>query len=164
VILYIPNTIQWVVSWLGIQRADAVPVPITPIYTPHDLSYIANDSEAEAIVCADTNFGYVKRVLPETNQNGDRLKNGGSAPMVEATISAPCLTSSQRQNRPGRKDLCHAGSPGQDTRDERSPFLRRKAGIGMAEILYTGGTTKFPKGVPYTHDLFLVSADEQISQ
>ena len=64
VILYIPNGIQWVVSWLGIQRADAVCVPITPIYTPHDLRYIANDSEAEAIVCADTNFGYVKNVLP----------------------------------------------------------------------------------------------------
>src|SRR5512136_2270444 len=66
VMLYIPNTLQWVVTWLGIQRAGAVSVPLTPIYTPHDLRYIANDSEAEAIVCADTNFGYVKRVLPET--------------------------------------------------------------------------------------------------
>jgi long-chain acyl-CoA synthetase len=35
-------------------------------------------------------------------------------------------------------------------------------GRDLAEILYTGGTTKFPKGVPFTHDLFLVSADEQI--
>jgi len=32
----------------------------------------------------------------------------------------------------------------------------------VAEILYTGGTTKFPKGVPITHKLFLVSALEQI--
>ena len=32
----------------------------------------------------------------------------------------------------------------------------------MAEILYTGGTTKHPKGVPIPHDLFLISADEQI--
>ena len=31
-----------------------------------------------------------------------------------------------------------------------------------AEILYTGGTTKYPKGVPINHDLFLISADEQI--
>jgi long-chain acyl-CoA synthetase len=35
-------------------------------------------------------------------------------------------------------------------------------GRALAEILYTGGTTKFPKGVPFTHDLFLTSADEQI--
>jgi long-chain acyl-CoA synthetase len=32
----------------------------------------------------------------------------------------------------------------------------------VAQILYTGGTTKFPKGVPMTHRLFLVSALEQI--
>jgi long-chain acyl-CoA synthetase len=66
VVLYIPNSIQWIVSWLGIQKIGAVAVPITPIYTPQDLKYIATDSEAEAIVCADTNFGYVTTVLSET--------------------------------------------------------------------------------------------------
>ena len=57
VIIYVPNSIQWVISWLAIQKIGAVAVPITPIYTPHDLKYIANDSQAESIVCADTNFG-----------------------------------------------------------------------------------------------------------
>ena len=66
VMLYIPNSIQWVVSWLGIQKIGAVCVPITPIYTPHDLEYIAADSEAETIICADTNFGYVTSVLSAT--------------------------------------------------------------------------------------------------
>ncbi|MDZ7700266.1 MAG: class I adenylate-forming enzyme family protein [Deltaproteobacteria bacterium] len=33
----------------------------------------------------------------------------------------------------------------------------------MAEILYTGGTTKFPKGVPISHGLYLESAFEQIT-
>ena len=66
VIMYIPNSIQWVISWLACQKIGAVCVPITPIYTPHDLNYIANDSDAETIICADTNFGYVTTVLPET--------------------------------------------------------------------------------------------------
>jgi long-chain acyl-CoA synthetase len=66
VMLYIPNSIQWVVCWLGIQKIGAVCVPITPIYTPHDLDYIAGDSEAETIICADTNFGYVTSVLAST--------------------------------------------------------------------------------------------------
>ena len=34
VMLYIPNSIHWVVSWLGVQKIGAVAVPITPIYTP----------------------------------------------------------------------------------------------------------------------------------
>jgi long-chain acyl-CoA synthetase len=36
-------------------------------------------------------------------------------------------------------------------------------GDAIAEILYTGGTTKFPKGVPFSHNLFLISAHEQIT-
>ena len=44
--IYVPNSIQWIVAWLGIQRAGGVCVPITPIYTPSDLPYIANDSGA----------------------------------------------------------------------------------------------------------------------
>jgi long-chain acyl-CoA synthetase len=43
---------------------------------------------------------------------------------------------------------------------ERSEVVKNPDEV--AEILYTGGTTKFPKGVPITHKLFLVSADEQI--
>jgi long-chain acyl-CoA synthetase len=47
------------------------------------------------------------------------------------------------------------------TDSQQTPASAGK-GSDIAEILYTGGTTKFPKGVPFTHDLFLVSADEQI--
>ena len=59
VVLYVPNSLQWVIAWLGIQKAGAQVVPITPIYTDHDLSYIANDSGARFVVCMDTNYGYV---------------------------------------------------------------------------------------------------------
>jgi long-chain acyl-CoA synthetase len=164
VVLYIPNSVQWVVMWLGIQRVGAVPVPITPIYTPHDLKYITNDSEAETIVCADTNFGYVKRVLPET-----RVKR------VIVTRMADLLPWWKRyfgylfnvipkgkitleENVHSLRDLLfkHKGNV------NRLPELRRD-GRARAEILYTGGTTKFPKGVPYTHGLYLVSMAEQIT-
>lgn len=163
VMLYIPNTIQWVVAWLGIQRAGAIVVPITPIYTPHDLSYIANDSGAEAIICADTNFGYVKKVLPDT-----KLKT------VIATRMDDLL--------PGWKrffgylfDVVPKGKIALDRethsfRDILSNYKGRlndlpplvRDGRAVAEILYTGGTTKFPKGVPFTHDLYLTSMAEQI--
>ena len=66
VILYLSNTPQWVIAWLGLMRLGAVSVPISPIYTPVDLEYMANDSEAETIICMDTNFGYVKDIIPET--------------------------------------------------------------------------------------------------
>ena len=163
VIIYVPNSIQWVVAWLGIQMAGGVCVPITPIYTPADLEYIANDSEAEAIVCADTNFGYVKKVLPDT-----RIKQ------VVITRMAELLPAWKRffgylfdiipTGKTVLDDQTFALGALLRTYAGRTPDLSerpREAG-DLAQILYTGGTTKHPKGVPITHDLFLKSADEQI--
>jgi long-chain acyl-CoA synthetase len=164
IVLYIPNTVQWVVTWLGVQRAGAVAVPITPIYTPHDLKYIANDSGAESIVCADTNFGYVKRVLPETKlkrvivtRMADLLPwwkrtfgyvfdvvPKGKIALEENTYSLRTLLSKYKGNTGNLPEI-------------------KSDGRSVAEILYTGGTTKFPKGVPFTHDLCLVSMAEQIT-
>ena len=163
VMLYIPNSIHWVVSWLGIQKIGAVCVPITPIYTPHDLAYIAGDSEAETIICADTNFGYVTSVLATTGLKRVVVSNvadllpwwkryfghlfdiipRGKYMLDAQTFSLKKLLAQHRNQ--GSK------STGNVT-----------GGRTLAQILYTGGTTKFPKGVPFTHDLFLVSADEQI--
>jgi long-chain acyl-CoA synthetase len=163
VVMYIPNSIQWVVSWLGIQKIGAVAVPITPIYTPQDLKYIANDSEAEAIVCADTNFGYVTSVLSETP-----IKR------IIVTKMADLLPWWKRYFGHLFDVIPH----GKITLDQRTYSFRKllakyrkktqslpekvQGGQTIAQILYTGGTTKFPKGVPFTHDLFLVSAQEQI--
>ena len=163
VMLYIPNSIQWVISWLGIQKLGAVAVPITPIYTPHDLQYIANDSDAQSIICADTNFGYVTSVLSET-----RLKT------VIVTNAADLLPWWKRSFGilfdvipRGKFALDDRTSTFRDllsrhSSDAQQRPVSARAGSAIAEILYTGGTTKFPKGVPFTHNLFLVSADEQI--
>jgi long-chain acyl-CoA synthetase len=163
IMMYIPNSIQWVISWLAIQKIGAVAVPITPIYTPHDLKYIANDSDAESIICADTNFGYVTSVLPET-----RLKH------VFVTNTADLLPWYKRYFGyvfdvipRGKYQLNeHTYSMKKLLSRYRNENVISTGGLSdgrsLAEILYTGGTTKFPKGVPFTHDLFLVSAQEQI--
>jgi len=163
-ILYIPNSIQWVIAWLGAQKIGVVTIPITPIYTPHDLKYIANDSESETIVCMDTNFGYVTKVLTETrlrrvivSKTADLLPwwkrffgylfdviPRGNIALDKNTYSFRRLLS--RHAKPS-EPLTDSGRNGDD----------------IAEILYTGGTTKFPKGVPISHNLFLVSAIEQIT-
>ncbi len=162
VILYIPNSIQWVVAFLGVQRANGVCVPITPIYTPKDLAFVANDCEATAIVCADTNFGYVRRVLPETRLN-----------MVVITKMAELLPWWKKafgklfniipKGRIARaKNVYSMGALLSRNRSGRDLPPVSRTGEDIAEILYTGGTTRHPKSVPLTHRLFLVSAEEQI--
>jgi long-chain acyl-CoA synthetase len=163
VMMYIPNSIQWVISWLGIQKLGAVAVPITPIYMPHDLQYIANDSDAQSIICADTNFGYVTSVLSETRLTTVIVTNVADLlpwwkrsfgflfdviPRGKFALDGRTSTFRDLLSRPSN--------------DAQQRPVSEKTGAAIAEILYTGGTTKFPKGVPFTHNLFLVSADEQI--
>ncbi|MEW6529651.1 MAG: class I adenylate-forming enzyme family protein [Thermodesulfobacteriota bacterium] len=161
ILMYIPNSVQFVVVWLGIQRLGASAVPITPIYTPYDLRHIAQDSGATAIVCQDRNFGYVQQVLPDTSIKRVIVTNvaellpwwkrafGRLADKIPVgKVQKTEYTSSLRQmlSSGGRS------APEPDTKED-----------DIAEILYTGGTTKHPKGVPQTHGLFLVSSEEQLS-
>ena len=163
VMIYVPNSIQWVVCWLGIQRAGGVSVPITPIYTPRDLDYIANDSGAEAIVCADTNFGYVKKVLPGTGLRMVVITKMAELLPVWKQFFGFLFDIVPRGKTAPDKDTHHMGKllSTYKNKGDAPPAVPRN-GNDIAQILYTGGTTKHPKGVPITHDFFLISADEQI--
>lgn len=159
-ILYLPNSPQWVMAWLALLRIGAVSIPISPIYTPVDLKYMANDSGAETVFCLDTNFGYVIQVLPES-----KLKRVVVANMAELL--------------PWWKRLIGLGfnkiPQGKFASGENIFTFRRLLGGGsisslppvkseseeMFEMLYTGGTTGLPKGVPFSSTVFLESLTEQ---
>ncbi|MDQ7781898.1 MAG: AMP-binding protein [Desulfomonilaceae bacterium] len=160
IILYIPNSIQFVVSWLGIQRLGGVVVPITPIYTPVDLEYIASDTEAKAIVCSDRNYGYVKQVAPHTGLRKAVVTNiADLLPWWKRAFGriadkVPSGKVERAKSVSFLRDMISSSNP---------PAPDPQTGPeDVAEILYTGGTTKHPKGVPITHGLFLVSAFEQL--
>ena len=163
VILYVPNSVHWVIAWLGIQRAGAVVVPITPIYTKHDLIYIANDSGAKHIVCSDTNFGYVKQTIPETDlKKAIAIKLTDLLPWWKRSFGwifdrVPKGKVSREDDTLWFRDMVRKNAGPDDL-----PLLTQK-GKETAELIYTGGTTKFPKGVPISHGLYLESAGEQIS-
>ncbi|MEJ2024181.1 MAG: AMP-binding protein, partial [Deltaproteobacteria bacterium] len=66
VMIYIPNCVQWFITFLAVQKIGAVIVPVSPIYTSFEIEYMINDSGAETIICQDTNFCYVKDVIDKT--------------------------------------------------------------------------------------------------
>ncbi|MEW5911409.1 MAG: AMP-binding protein [Thermodesulfobacteriota bacterium] len=160
VIIYLPNSLQWLVAWLGVMKAGAVAVPITPIYTPYDVSYIAGDTQAQAIVCTDRNYGYVLQVVPDTQiatvvvSNMADLLPGYKRFFGWAFDKVPNGKVGKEPHTVWLRDLIGQGG------DFGAPELDPDA---MAEIIYTGGTTKHPKGVPITHRLLLGCAHEQIA-
>lgn len=163
VVLYLPNSIQWVVSWLGVQRAGAAAVPITPIYTAHDLQYIAVDSGASFVVCTDANYGYVEQTFSETGlRKAIVTRLTDLLPFWKrlfgwAFDKVPKGKVSRGERVVPFKRVIQSGAA-----SGSSSALESKE-EDVAEIIYTGGTTKFPKGVPITHGLYLESAYEQIT-
>lgn len=149
VILYLPNTPQFVIAFYAAIEIGAIPVPISPIYTPTEVSYMSRDCGAETIICLDTNFGYVKEVLPRSS-----LKNIVYTNLIEML--------------PWYKKVIGFGFDkvprGKVERDKntrrfsellKSPPINKQVEIhtwkDICRILYTGGTTGLPKGAPSCH-------------
>ncbi len=159
-ILYTPNCPQWVVTWLALQRIGAVAVPVSPIYTVYDLEYIARDSGATGILTADTNFGYAKK-----------MKDKGVLDTMVVTNLSDMLPWWKRllgkafdRIPEGKVDFEYA-IPFTDLL-QHQPVHENGATPGahddILEILYTGGTTKFPKGVPIHHRIYIDSFRAQL--
>lgn len=149
VMVYIPNSVQWVVAFLGIQKIGAAIVPVAPIYTSHEIIYMIKDAGVDSVVCMDTNFCYVKEALSETD-----LKHVIVTNMVD-------LLPAWKRYMGVVFDKIPNGKVDRDPRVHwfrallKSAPLKTHAKIDprvdLAYILYTGGTTGFPKGVPGTH-------------
>jgi long-chain acyl-CoA synthetase len=157
--LYLPNTPQWVIAWMALQRLGGVPIPIAPIYTAYDLRYMAGDSGAESIVCADVNFGYVKQALETTGIKRIIPTNLVDLLPVWKRFMGWALDRVPR-GKIERSDIVFPFKELLKKGTSPAPDIEIDPG-DMAEMLYTGGTTKHPKGVPISHALFLKSAVQQ---
>lgn len=149
-ILYLSNTPQWIISWFGMLRIGVMPVPISPIYTPVDLIYLVNDTGADTIVCLDTNFGYVEEVFDQTGLRRAIVTN-----MVELLPVWKRLLGKAFNTVPeGKYSLREPNVSFKRLLKETSFSLPPYTDLGIGgrdvvEMLYTGGTTGFPKGVPF---------------
>ena len=150
VLLYIRNCPQWIIANFAINKIGAVVVPVSPIYTSHELEYIVNDAEVETVICLDTNFMYVREIIDKTDLK--RVIVTGLADLVPLWKRAfgHLLDRIPAGNvRRGREVVSFR----EVLRKSRAhpPDIEIDPAADLSYIMYTGGTTGFPKGVAGNH-------------
>ena len=148
VLLYMQNSPQWVISYYGILRANAVVVPVNPMSRSEELRHYVRDTGARVAILAQDLYPELAPVRQEGQglahlivaAYSDYLKHPTDLPLPPF-VAAPRETI----DAPGLTLWCELIA--QDLRP--GPLL-----VGPDDLCvmpYTSGTTGLPKGCMHTH-------------
>jgi long-chain acyl-CoA synthetase len=150
VMLYIPNCPQWIIANFAINKAGAAVIPVSPIYTAFEIEYMIKDAGVDTVICLDTNFVYVKDVISKTGLKNVIVTNiADLLPRWKRAVGTlfdkiPKGTTVKGKNIYWFTDFLRKGSP-------LVPEISIDPWKDLSYIMYTGGTTGFPKGVAGNH-------------
>ena len=134
--LYCRNRIEIVIAMLGIVKAGAILVNVNYRYVEGELRYLFDNSDMVAVVHERQYSDKVANVLPDT-------------PNVKTVLVVEDGSDEDFQ-RYGGVSFYDAIAQGSPERDFGALLGERSA--DDIYILYTGGTTGFPKGVMWRHE------------
>ena len=159
VMLYIPNSPQFLIGYFGAQKIGAIPTPVSPIYTPSEIEYLINDSGAETVLCQDTNFGYVQQVLPKTCLKRVIVTNlADLLPRWKRAIGK--MFDKIPDGVVRRAEGVYLFRKIISKYPPQPPEVNIDPSKHVSYLLYTGGTTGLPKGVTGTHATMLAAVSD----
>jgi long-chain acyl-CoA synthetase len=147
VALFLPNTPQFAIAYYGAVYAGATVTPVNPLYTPRELRFQLEDSEAKVLVTLDM---FKDRVLAGTPDTVKYIVWTGIQDYLPFLKAIGYRLKFKPPSPPegGRHLKLSSILKGSEPLRDRAPVNPRD---DVVALMYTGGTTGVPKGVMLTH-------------
>ncbi|HVY49726.1 MAG TPA: AMP-binding protein [Minicystis sp.] len=141
VVVFADNTVETVVSFWAVLKANAVVSIVNPLTKADKLAYLLNDCRAACLVTD----GHLTPVFADAARK---------SPHLRAVIVSGGLDRARLEGLPNVTPFADALAEG----PEGHPPPRRNIDVDLAAIIYTSGSTGDPKGVMLTHRNMLTAA------
>lgn len=151
VALWMPNRPEWIFAFFAISKIGAVVVPVNTRFRSVDLEYVLRQSDSRALLTVDQSgpidyLALTQAVIPEiVNGAPPNFRAKDFAELRHIVV----LGSEQRSATTSWIDMMQQGA-----NVESDELQRRREGAdpdSTTLMMYTSGTTGFPKGVMHSH-------------
>jgi fatty-acyl-CoA synthase len=152
VAVWLPNGVEWVVAVFSLANLGAVFVPVNTRFKTEELDYILNQSDASALILGEyfPGAGFFKILLQLCPELPSSAPGNLDSPRIPGLKRVVCLSEKSRPGTFSFRDLSLIGS-GIDLKGVEDSVNPHQT----VSILYTSGSTAFPKGVMLTHNNIL---------